>query len=122
MQRPAATPTECSFRVIQALGCLRVPTMRGTALLMSFGAASHIALGLRESIGEVPHGVPQTTWGTRNVRGRKTGGRGREPALLEHHAAPRAEPAKTRHDVVAVDIQTGHPVADLLHCCLLPDG
>ena len=48
------------------------------------------------------------------------GRRAREPVLLEHHAAPRAEPAKARHHVVAMDVQTSYPVIDLIHCCLLP--
>ena len=70
MGAAAGTRTECSFRVIPALRCLRVLPCVAPWLGCSFGAASHLAWGLREPFGEVPRRVPHAMLGMRNVRGR----------------------------------------------------
>ncbi|MDX6666752.1 MAG: hypothetical protein QOK04_132 [Solirubrobacteraceae bacterium] len=52
----------------------------------------------------------------------KAGGRGGEPLLLANYAAPGAKLAEARDNAVAMHVQAGDAIIDLLHCCLLPDG
>ena len=52
----------------------------------------------------------------------KSGGRGGELLLLANYAAPGAKVAEARDDAVAMHVQAGDSIMDLLHCCLLPDG
>jgi len=50
------------------------------------------------------------------------GRRGREPLLLPGYAAPGAKLTEARDDAVAMHIEPGDAIMDLLHDCLLPDG
>ena len=57
-----------------------------------------------------------------SVENLKSGGRCGEPLLFADYAAPETQVAEARDNAVAMNVQAGDAIMDLLHCCLLPDG